>query len=190
MTLNLLHKLITLQTLEDLDISGAIIDEDCFRMILKFRKLISLMLNNCKLTSIQVLQILTGLPFLKNLEINYGKQSKVVQAISTLPPRTKLNLEKLTFRQPPRPTFYSKDSLKMVSKVSSLKIVWNIFDIGYSSAVDEGLVNLHLLENVMNIHFEISMINMLYIIQLGAKLESIAENITRYPIDQYLNFNF
>lgn len=67
----------------------------------------------------------------------------------------------------------------MVSKLTSLKVIWNIFDIGYSSAIDEGLVKLHLFENVTKIHFEISMINMLYIIQLGAKLESIAENITR-----------
>ena len=178
-TLQVLNKLIKMPLLEDLDISGAIFDEDCFRMILRFRKLISLVLNNCKLTSIQVLQMLTGMPFLKNLEINYGKQSKVIQAISTLPSGTKLNLEKMTFRQPPRPSFYTKDTLKMVSKLTSLKVIWNIFDIGYSSAIDEGLVKLHLFENVTKIHFEISMINMLYIIQLGAKLESIAENITR-----------
>ena len=38
---------------------------------------------------------------------------------------------------------------------------------------------LEKLENINQIHFEVTMLNMLYIIQLGAKLQNIAQNITR-----------
>ena len=63
--------------------------------------------------------------------------------------------------------------------MSSVKIVWNIFETGYSSSIDEGIMMLEKLENVNQIYFEVTMLNMLYIIQLGAKLENIAQNITR-----------
>ena len=109
-----------------------------------------------------------------------GRQSKVVQALSTLPPGTKLRLEHLTFRQPPRPSFFEADVMKMILRITSVKVIWNVFECGYSSAIDEGLVLLQKLETVKQIHLEITMLNMLYMIQLGAKMETIADRITRY----------
>ena len=41
---------------------------------------------------------------------------------------------------------------------------------------------LEKLENVNQIYFEVTMLNMLYIIELGAKLQNIAQNITRLAI--------
>ena len=114
-----------------------------------------------------------------SVDINIGRQSKVVQALSTLPPGTKLRLEHLTFRQPPRPSFFEADVMKMILRITSVKVIWNVFECGYSSAIDEGLVLLHKLENVKQIHLEMTMLNMLYMIQLGAKMEAIADRITR-----------
>ena len=109
----------------------------------------------------------------------YRRQSKVVQVLSSVPSGTKLNLKHLTFRQPPRTGFYAKDTLRTIRNVTSVKIVWNIFETGYSSSIDEGIMMLEKLENVNQIYFEVTMLNMLYIIQLGAKLQNIAQNITR-----------
>ena len=95
-----------------------------------------------------------------------------------LPKGSKLNLEKLTFRQPPKPLFYEEEKLKMLPKLHSIKVIWNIFEAGYSSAIDEGLQMLHLMENVKNIMLEINMINMLYLIQLGPKLMNTSEKIS------------
>ena len=44
---------------------------------------------------------------------------------------------------------------------------------------------LEKLEKVNQIYFEVTMLNMLYIIQLGAKLQNIAQNITRLAILNY-----
>ena len=112
----------------------------------------------------------------------YRRQSKVVQVLSSVPSGTKLNLKHLTFRQPPRTAFYNKDTLRTIRNVTSVKIVWNIFETGYSSSIDEGIMMLEKLENVNQIYFEVTMLNMLYIIQLGAKLQNIAQNITRLAI--------
>ena len=66
-TLKVFEKLKQLEFLEELDLSGAKLNEECLKVILKMTKLVSLTLNNCKLSSIQVLQILTGIPRLKIL---------------------------------------------------------------------------------------------------------------------------
>ena len=109
----------------------------------------------------------------------YRRQSKVVQVLSSVPSGTKLNLKHLTFRQPPRTSFYKPDVLRNIKSVTSVKVIWNIFETGYSSSIDEGIMMLEQLENVNQIYFEVTMLNMLYIIQLGAKLGNIAQNITR-----------
>ena len=96
-----------------------------------------------------------------------------------LPKGSKLNLEKLVFRQPPKALFFEQEKLKMLTKIHTVKVIWNIFEAGYSSAIDEGLQMLHLMENVKNIFLEINMINMLYLIQLGPKLMNISEKIAR-----------
>ena len=67
LTLVCLGKLVTMAQLEELDMSGASLDEDCHKRILKLRRILSLKLNNCKLSTIQTLQILTGLPNIRSL---------------------------------------------------------------------------------------------------------------------------
>ena len=167
-----------MSSLEHLDISGISVDDGSLKHILKMKSLRSLMLNNCKLSTIQALQILTGNSFLRQFECSFGKQSRVIQALSSLPRGTFLNLEQLSFRSPPRPSFYDPELLKMLKKVKSVNIKWNISEVGYSSAIDEGLIMLEKMVNVTQISFEIEMINLLYIIQLGDKLSNIAQNIT------------
>ena len=65
LTLNLLTKLNKLRQLLELDLSEANFDENCHKNLLKLKTLQLVSLNNCKLSSIQVLQILTGLPRLR-----------------------------------------------------------------------------------------------------------------------------
>ena len=62
--------LITLEKLEELELSEVSMDETCLKILLNLKKLISLSLSNSNLSSIQVLQILTGLPRLRYLGIN------------------------------------------------------------------------------------------------------------------------
>ena len=169
-----------MSVLEHLDIAGINIDESCLQSILKMKKLKSLILNDCKMSTIQAVQILTGMSWLKQFECSYGKQSKVIQALSSLPRGTRLRLECLSFRSPPRPSFFDADVLRMVRSVGSVSVTWNIAEVGYSTAVDEGLARLERLEHVRDIRLEVEMINMLYIIQLGSKLENIAHKITRF----------
>ena len=99
--------------------------------------------------------------------------------MSMLPSRTKLNLEKLTFRQPPKPSFFQQECLQMLDRLHFVKIIWNVFEVGYSTAIDRGLSRLQDLEMVQSFYLEMSMINMLYIIQLGPKLDPISHKITR-----------
>ena len=82
-----------MSALEHLDIAGINIDESCLQSILKMKKLKSLILNDCKMSTIQAVQILTGMSWLKQFECSYGKQSKVIQALSSLPRGTRLRLE-------------------------------------------------------------------------------------------------
>ena len=62
-----LQKLTNLQKLEELEVSEISLDETCLKILLKLKTLVSLSLENSNLSSIQVLQILTGLPRLKFL---------------------------------------------------------------------------------------------------------------------------
>ena len=62
-----LQKLSYLEKLEELDVSEISLDQTCLKILLKFKTLVSLSLENSNLSSIQVLQILTGLPRLKFL---------------------------------------------------------------------------------------------------------------------------
>ena len=101
-TEELLQELQRLPLIQQLDISGASFDDSSFQCLLKLKTLRSLCLDNCKLGTLQTLQVLTGLHNLRLLDHNYGRQSRVVQALSTLPDSTKLKLTQLTFRQPPR----------------------------------------------------------------------------------------
>ena len=89
-----------------------------------------------------------------------------------IPRRTKLNLEKLTFRQPPKPSFFQREFIETLNNLSLVKIVWNVFEVGYSTSIDQGMAKLQELETVQSFFIEMSMINMLYIIQLGPKLEA------------------
>ena len=70
-----LQKLSYLEKLEELDVSEISLDQTCLKILLKFKTLVSLSLENSNLSSIQVLQILTGLPRLKFLgKYNYNIQ--------------------------------------------------------------------------------------------------------------------
>ena len=129
---------------------------------------------------LQTLQLLTGLPSLTNLQHNYGKQSKVIQALSTVPDSTKLKLSSLTFRQPPRPTFFNIDLRRILPRLASVSVTWDIFEVGYSTAIDQGLAMLGSLNTLQSIALDMTGLNMLYMIQLGAKMEAIADRITRY----------
>ena len=62
-----LQKLANLEKLEELEVSEISMDETCLKILLKLKTLGSLSLVNSNLSSIQVLQILTGLPRLKFL---------------------------------------------------------------------------------------------------------------------------
>ena len=64
-----LQKLTNLEKLEELEVSEISMNETCLKNLLKLKKLVSLSLENSNLSSIQVLQILTGLPRLKFLGI-------------------------------------------------------------------------------------------------------------------------
>ena len=66
-----LQKLSYLEKLEELDVSEISLDQTCLKILLKFKTLVSLSLENSNLSSIQVLQILTGLPKLKFLGKTY-----------------------------------------------------------------------------------------------------------------------
>ena len=141
----------------------------------------------------ETVQLLTGLPKLRCLECTQGRQSKVVQALSTLHHSTRLNLTHLTFRQPPRPPLHLLNTI--LPRLWSAKVIWNVFEIGYSSAIDQGLAQLHQLERVTQLAlevgitdktccsqqttFQISTVNMLYVIQLAPKLANISQQITR-----------
>lgn len=57
-----------------------------------------------------------------------------------------------------------------------------MFEIGYSSAIDQGLAQLHQLERVTQLALEISTVNMLYVIQLAPKLANISQQITRIDL--------
>ena len=67
LTLNLLTKLQKMKNLLELDLTEAKFDENCHKNLLKMKNFQILTLNNCKLSSIQVLQILTGLPRLRSV---------------------------------------------------------------------------------------------------------------------------
>jgi len=180
MTLKFLETLEEANQLRELVIPGAAFDDLCFKHLLKLKHLYLLNINNCKFSTIQTVQLLTGLPKLKCLECTYGRQSKVVQALSTLHSSSKLSLTSLTYRQPPRPPFEHLN--KLLPKLKSVKVVWNVFEAGYSSAIDQGLGQLHQLEGVTELTLEMSTINMLYVIQLGPKISSISSQITRIDL--------
>ena len=69
--------------------------------------------------------------------------------------------------------FESRASLRSVT------VIWDIFEIGYSTAIDQGLAMLGSLETVRSVILKITGINMLYMIQLAPKIEAISERITR-----------
>ena len=163
-----------------LDISGASFDEETFKSLLKLKSLSSLVLDSCKLGTLQTLQLLTGLPSLTSLQHNYGKQSKVIQALSTVPDSTKLKLSSLTFRQPPRPTFFNIDLRRILPRLASVSVTWDIFEVGYSTAIDQGLAMLGSLNTLQSIALDITGLNMLYMIQLAPKIQLTSEKITRY----------
>ena len=178
-TEELLEELQRLPLLQQLDISGASFDDSSFQSLLKLKTLRSLCLDNCKLGVLETLQVLTGLHQLVVLEHNYGRQSRVVQALSTLPDSTKLKLTQLTLRQPPRPTFFNLQLSKIIPNLRTLTVIWDIFEIGYSTAIDQGLAMLGSLETVKSVVLKITGINMLYMIQLAPKIEAVSERITR-----------
>ena len=67
MATEFLQKLANLEKLEELEVSEISLDQTCLKILLKLKTLVSLSLENSNLSSIQVLQILTGLPRLKFL---------------------------------------------------------------------------------------------------------------------------
>lgn len=179
-TLQFLELLEEATQLRELELPGADFDDLCFKQLLKLKHIFSLNINNCKFSTIQVVQLLTGLPKLRCLECTYGRQSKVVQALSTLHHSAKLNLTHLTYRQPPRPPLDHVN--KLLPRLTSVKVVWNVFEVGYSSAIDIGLGQLYQLEGITDLAIEMSTINMLYVIQLGPKISQISTQITRIDL--------
>ena len=178
-TEELLEELQRLPLMKHLDISGASFDDSSFRSLLRLKTLRSLCLDTCKLGTLETLQVLTGLHNLRLLEHNYGRQSRVVQALTTLPDTSTLKLTHLTFRQPPRPTFFNLQLSKILPNLLAATVIWDIFESGYSTAIDQGLALLGSLETVKSVTLKITGINMLYMIQLAPKIESLSERITR-----------
>ena len=178
-TEELLEELQRLPLMHHLDISGASFDDSSFRSLLRLKTLRSLCLDNCKLGTLQTLQVLTGLHHLRVLEHNLGRQSRVIQALSTLPDTATLKLTHLTFRQPPRPTFFNLELSKILPNLLTVAVIWDIFESGYSTAIDQGLALLGSLETVKSFVLKITGINMLYMIQLAPKIEALSERITR-----------
>jgi len=152
-TLRFLEKLAGANQLRELEIPGAVFDDLAFKELLKLKQLCSLNIDNCKFSTVETVQLLTGLPKLRCLECTQGRQSKVVQALSTLHHSTRLNLTHLTFRQPPRPPLHLLNTI--LPRLWSAKVIWNVFEIGYSSAIDQGLAQLHQLERVTQLALEV-----------------------------------
>lgn len=178
--LELLQQLGNCNKLRQLELPGTVFTEGCFNQLLRLRQLIHLNLDGCKMTTIMVVQLLTGLSQLHRLDCTVGRQSKVVQAISALPPSCSLNLSHMTWRQPPR--FPISNLPCLLPRLTTATVIYNVFEAGYASAIDDGLVELSQFQDLNHVSLEISTINMLYVIQLGPKIEIISTLITRVEL--------
>ena len=58
-------------------------------------------------------------------------------------------------------------------------MTWDIYEAGYSTAIDQGLALLGSVDSLKSVVMEITGINMLYMIQLAPKIELMSQKITR-----------
>ena len=125
--------------------------------------------------------MLTGLPNLRRAECTYGRQSKLLSALSAVPSSSRLKITHLTFRQPPKSP-QIENIVSIVPHVTSATVIYHVFEAGYSKAIDEGLQALQVFQDLKDLRLEISTINMLYVIQLGPRLEVIRDKVTRVEL--------
>ena len=125
--------------------------------------------------------MLTGLPKLRRAECTFGRQSKLLSALSAVPSSSRLKLTHLTFRQPPKSP-QIENIVSIVPHVTSATVIYHVFEAGYSKAIDEGLQALQIFKELKDLRLEISTINMLYVIQLGPRLEVIRDKVTRVEL--------
>ena len=125
--------------------------------------------------------MLTGLPSLRRAECSYGRQSKLLSALSALPSSARLNLTHLSFRQPPKAA-QLQNIAALVPRLTSATVTYHVFEAGYSKAIDEGLQALQMFKGLQDLRLEISTINMLYVIQLGPRLEAIGDKVTNVEL--------
>ena len=79
----------------------------------------------------------------------------MVQALSALPSSIQLGLSHITLTQPPRPTLAGVLK-RLLPKLTSVKLVWNVWEMGYSSLIDQGIESLHQLVTVQKIALEVT----------------------------------
>ena len=96
--------------------------------MLSLPRLTSLCLDGCPLSTVQVARLLTGLPRLARLDCCYGRQSRVVAALSALPPSARLSLTSLVWTRPPRPA--SLPALTtLLPHLKHAKVTWNVHEV-------------------------------------------------------------
>ena len=115
------------------------------------------------------------------MECTFGRQSKLLSALSALPSSSRLKLTHLAFRQPPK-LAQIQNIVSLLPCVTSATVTYHVFEAGYSKAIDEGLEALQLLKELKDLRLEISTINMLYVIQLGPRMEVIRDKLTRVEL--------
>ena len=104
-----------------------------------------------------------------------------MSALSALPSSSRLKLTHLAFRQPPK-LAQIQNIVSLLPCVTSATVTYHVFEAGYSKAIDEGLEALQLLKELKDLRLEISTINMLYVIQLGPRMEVIRDKLTRVEL--------
>merc|ERR1719397_246942 len=83
--------------LSHLDLPGLAWNDSCLPSLLPLRQLTSLDISMCKISTISLVQVLTGLPNLRRAECTFGRQSKLLSAVSAVPSSSRLKLTRLTF---------------------------------------------------------------------------------------------
>jgi len=166
--------------IRELQIPGAAMDNDCLDALLRLRNLEIVNLDHCKMTTVGVVRLLTGLPSLTCLSVIWGRTNRVVQAVLSLPHSCQINLNTLYLREPLRSGIAELSD--HLPSLRQLRVVWNIHEIGYSTKIDQSLASIGNIPTLNEIFLEISMINGLYLIQLMPKLVDTAAKITRLEL--------
>ncbi|XP_023323185.1 uncharacterized protein LOC111697405 [Eurytemora carolleeae] len=126
------------------------LDKRSIDALLKLKSLKILSLDNSEMSTVHVVQLLTGLPDLLSLSAVWGRTNRVLPAISSLTESNKLNLKHLFLREPPRIRMTSLQN--QLQNLTNIKMVWNILEI-------------------------IGM-NLLYLIQLSIKIQETLNKLT------------